>query len=159
MLKLAGEALAHAAWSIEDGEMLVPLAMVSRSGTVELVRFDFGRHELGVEEGRRYLRELLGDGECAALVCDTFATSDDGIRSDALMVEIIGPRGAPIGQIIQRYRPAARVIPVIGPKRGFAVTAAAFVSDGFTVADPEREVYAGIREHPEGPRLFARFLP
>ena len=39
-LRLAGFALAHAAWSVEDGETLCTLAMVEVRGDRELVRYE-----------------------------------------------------------------------------------------------------------------------
>lgn len=43
LLSLAGFAFAHAAWSVSDlseGELLVPLALIEKSGERQLLRFE-----------------------------------------------------------------------------------------------------------------------
>lgn len=57
MLRLAGFALAHAAWSVEDGETLCTMAMVERDGKRELVRYEAPTIPDSVEAAHADLRE------------------------------------------------------------------------------------------------------
>ena len=58
-LRLAGFALAHAAWSIEDGETLSTLAMVEVDGKRELVRYEADTIAESVDVAHEDLREQL----------------------------------------------------------------------------------------------------
>src|SRR5688500_20165613 len=64
LLRLAGYALAHAAWSVEDGETLCTLAMVERPGDTErdkereLLRFEAPTIPISVEMANEQLAVL-----------------------------------------------------------------------------------------------------
>jgi hypothetical protein len=155
MLRLAGLALAHAAWSVEGGETLCTMAMVERDGGRELVRYEAPTIDESVEAARADLREHLADGGCAALVVDGYATREGGERTDALLVELFGPAREPMGMIIQPYRAARRSrIPFIGRASGFEILGEPTLSGDLEVDDADRIVLAAAREHPQAGRLF-----
>jgi len=154
-LRLGGFALAHAAWSVEDGETLCTLAVLEIDGERELVRYEADSIPESVEAAHADLDARLSGGGVAALVMDTFATPEGGARRDTLYVELFacGPRQ--VGSIIQPYVPArGRRIPVIGRRQAFAVLGSPEITDEIERPDAERQLIAGILEHPHGPRLW-----
>lgn len=154
MLRLAGYALAHAIWSIEDGETLATLAMTDIRGERMLHRFVDDTIPATVDRARLELRRLLGEGDSAALIFDGYATAEGGGRTDALAVEVLRGGGVPVGYILQPYRPARRRILLIGRPSGFALLELPSVMDGFDVPDPESYVMAGVREHGKADRHY-----
>jgi len=61
-LLLAGFALAHTAWSISDApDLLVPLAIVERSGQRELMRFEAGTQQEAITRGKAHMHALTGE--------------------------------------------------------------------------------------------------
>ena len=113
-LHLAGMALAHAVWSIEDGETLCTMSMLDEHGERSLTRYESDTIPESVEAALGDLKDRLTDGAFAALVYDGYFTDDDGDRRDALIVELVAasPPGsektaAHLGRIAQRYEPAS----------------------------------------------------
>jgi hypothetical protein len=154
MLRLAGCALAHAIWSVEDGETLIPMAMIASNGEVDLVRYEADTLEASVDAAYESLgKRLLGD-DLAALVFDSYATSPDSQRTDALVVELLLSGGQRAGAVIQRYRPPGTLADGLRP---FELLGDPLVAEPFDIDDPDeavRAIKAGAREHSEGPRLF-----
>ena len=72
-MRLGGFALAHAAWSVEDGETLCTLAVLEIDGERELVRYEADSIPESVEAAHADLDARLSGGGVAALVMDTFA--------------------------------------------------------------------------------------
>ena len=59
--RLAGFALAHAAWSICDathGELLTPFLIVDDAGAREMMRFEASSQDAAIEEGKRAVARL-----------------------------------------------------------------------------------------------------
>ena len=62
--RLAGFALAHAAWSICDathGVLLTPLLIVDDAGAREMMRFEASTQDAAIEEGKRAVTRLSPD--------------------------------------------------------------------------------------------------
>jgi hypothetical protein len=155
-LRLAGFALAHAAWSVEDGETLCTLALIEVGGQRELARYEADSIPGSVDLAQADLSARLRNGGLAALVFDGFVTPPDGERTDALIVELIGSGGQGLGRVIQPYRAAKRSrIPLIGRASGFAILGEPIVTDDIQVADAGRVLLDAAREHPQAARLFA----
>lgn len=105
---LAGEVLAHAAWSLSEapeGEVLVPLGGILREGRVELVRFvpeelsgDF------IAFARQQLADQQGNLEAWALAYDTRVTRDQG-KVDAIVFEVWGQGMTTQAMFAQPYQP------------------------------------------------------
>lgn len=155
-LRLAGVALAHAAWSIEDGGMLCTLAMVDAGGeSLELRRYEADSIPDSIVLAHLDLQQRLESGGHAALVFDGFFTPSDGERTDALIVELVGPAVQPLGKVFQPYRAARRSrIPLVGRATGFEILGEPIVTDDVQVPDAERILLESAREHPQGARLF-----
>ncbi len=148
-LRLAGFALAHAVWSIEDGETLCTLAMIERvGGARELVRYEAPSIAASLDAAFGDLEERMRDGEYAALVFDGYVTLEGGERSDALVVDLFGPGGTVLGRIVQRYRPARRSRVPLSRPRGFALLAPPEAGDSLGDA-ADALVLEGAREHPQ----------
>ena len=158
-LRLAGFALAHAAWSVEDGETLCTLAMLEIGGERELARYEADSIPESLDLARADLGARLQGGGLAALVFDGYVTPPDGERTDALIVELIGSGGRRLGRVVQPYRAAQRSrIPFLGRASGFAILGAPIVSDDVGVADAEGVLLEAAREHPKAARFFVRGL-
>lgn len=156
LLRLAGVALAHAAWSVEDGETLCTLAVVEAGGERAIHRYECHSIAESVEGAHRQLAEQLRPGDCAALVFDGYATREDGVRTNALVVELLGPGDEPRGRILQPYEAARRSrIPFVRRGSGFALLGDPIPSPDIPIRDAEQHILDGAREHPEGPRLFS----
>ena len=152
--RLAGFALAHAAWSVEDGETLVTLAMVDIDGQRELVRYEGDIRE-SIDFAQADLSARLHGGGYAALVYDGYLTPPDGVRTDALFVEVLGAEGRSIGSVAQLYRAGRRSrVPLLGRSSGFALLGVPILSDGVEMPDAERLLLEGARSHPKAGRYF-----
>ena len=156
LLRLAGFALAHAAWPVEDGETLVTLAFLeTETGDRELVRYEFETIPEALDAAHEHLAEQLRGGGQATLVVDGYMTPEGGERTDALFVELFGNGGHRVGKIAQAYRPAKRSrIPFVGRASGFAILGEPAIDQSIDVENAERLLLEGIREHPHGERLF-----
>lgn len=105
---LAGEVLAHAAWSISEapeGEILVPLAGILREGKAEFIRFvpeelsgDF------IAFARQQLEDQQSKLEAWTLAYDTRVTREQG-KVDAIVFEVWGQGMAAPAMCAQPYQP------------------------------------------------------
>jgi hypothetical protein len=155
-LRLAGYALAHAAWSVEDGETLCTLALVARAGKEEreLLRFEAPSIPASIELAYAELASLHG-GDRAALVFDGYVTLEGGERADGLVAQLLQPGPAIRGLAIQAYRAANRPrFRALGKAKPFALVGPPWVTDDFGVEGADAEVLAGFREHHHGDRLL-----
>lgn len=154
--RLAGYALAHAAWSVEDGETLIPLALVEVDGSRELIRFEglAGSPDFLI---RSHLRGTLVGESMAAVVLDAKVTPEGGTRTDALMAEILGPTAVPRATVVQPYVRGRRRFGVVGTRHGIRLLDPGIGGVPLDRVDAcQAELLKGARAHPEGPRLFAR---
>jgi hypothetical protein len=155
LLRLAGYALAHAAWSVEDGETLCTLAMVERSDDPqrELLRFEAPTIPASIEMAHEQL-EPLPPGSRAVLVYDGYVTPAGGERTDAL-IAMLQPGPHPRGMALLAYRAARRPRFGVGRAKGFELVGQPQASDQFG-GDADADLAAGFREHPHGDRLLGR---
>jgi hypothetical protein len=117
-LNLAGMALAHAVWSIEDGETLCTMAMLQEGEERSVSRYEAETIADSVAEALADLKPRLLDGSFAALVYDGFYTGDDGVRRDAVILELLAANeagesantAAQVGRIVQQYTPGKRAL-------------------------------------------------
>jgi hypothetical protein len=115
-LRLASMALAHAVWSVEDGETLTTMAMLEEREGRSLTRYEADTIQESVEEALFELKGHLTGTSFAALVYDGFYTDDEGDRRDALIVELLAANtpgesettASQLGRIAQRYIPGER---------------------------------------------------
>jgi hypothetical protein len=159
-LNLAGMALAHAVWSIEDGETLCTMAMLQEGEERSVLRYEAETIAESVAEALADLKPRLVDGSFAALVYDGFYTGDDGVRRDALIMELLEANepgesantAAQVGRIIQQYTPGKRSL--------FRKTRVALVGRPIAIGElPEeavRLVVEGALEHEKVRDLFEK---
>ena len=147
-LHLAGFALAHAAWSIEDGEILCTLAAVAVDEKREFVRYEADSIPESAELADQHLRQRLASGGYAAVVTDGFATLGSGSRSDALLVELLGSGGRSLGIVAQPYRPGRRLrIPFVGRRSKFAILGDPIISKDIEVPNAREVLLESARTH------------
>jgi hypothetical protein len=152
-LRTAGFALAHAAGSIQLGGTLCTLAIVVAEEQHTLFRYEAPTIPDSVASAHEHLAGQIGDGAHGALVYDGFVTPTGEGRSDALVVEILGPGAALQGRLVQAYRPARRLgLPIVG--RRFAGVGPPIIDESIEDGGAEAMVYDGARDHPFGARLF-----
>lgn len=155
LLQLAGFALAHAAWSVEDGETLCTLAMIDREGREEreLLRFEAPSIPISVEMAHAELASLRG-GDRGVLVFDGYITPEGGERTDALLAQLLHPGPAIRGLAILAYRAAKPSrLPFVKAK-GFGLVGRPYVDDAIDEPDADEVLLEGFREHAHGPRLL-----
>jgi hypothetical protein len=149
--RMAGFALAHAAWSVSEapaGELLTPFALVDDGGARELMRFEADTQDGAIEEGKRAVDRLAGR-------VDAWAFAREGLlrlrgsqsAQHVLVVEFGWREGDGRYAVVQPYRPAA-------DPAGFGIQGEAMVlRDGQVVGADDaarvmRAVRGGIGDHP-----------
>jgi len=107
-LLLAGFVLAHAAWSVsDDPELLVPLAIVERSGQRELMRFEADTQSEAVAHGKDKMAALGNDVDDWAFAREGLA-NENGEKVDVISLDI-GVKGSTQRiTLIQRFEPYAK---------------------------------------------------
>ena len=152
-LRLAGFALAHAVWSIEDGETLCTLSLHERDGEREVGRYEAPSIPDSLEMAHEHLAAAVADGGTAAVVYDGYRRTDDGERRDALIVELFGSGFEPVGLVVQEYVPATRARLPFGRSKGFRLVGRPLVA-GLPAAATET-IVTGALEHEKARRHFA----
>jgi hypothetical protein len=157
-LRTAGFALAHALGSIQFGGTLCTMAAVVQSdGQRALYRYPAPTISESLTNAHEHLSGQIDHGARGALVYDGFVTTPDGKRSDALVVEMLGPGAARQGRFAQAYRPARRLgLPIVG--RRIAVLGAPIIDEALEHPDPETAIIDGAQDHPFGGRLLKRSI-
>jgi hypothetical protein len=152
-LRNAGFALAHGIGSIKLGGTLCTLAVGITEGRRTIYRYEARSIVESLAAAHGHLAHQIGTGAYAALVYDGFVTSSERERTDALMVEILGPHGLPMGRVAQAYEPGRRFgLPFVG--RTCSVLGSLIIEEVIDHDDPASAIYEGIREYPYGARLF-----
>ena len=109
LLTLAGFVSAHATWSVSDlpkGELLVPLAIVEKSGQRQLLRFEAESQEHAIAEGKATLAKHEQDLDVWAFAREG-QVNEGGTYVDVLTIEAKS-RGASASVVfVQRFRPFA----------------------------------------------------
>jgi hypothetical protein len=109
VLTLAGFVFAHATWSVSDlpnGELLVPLAVVEKSGQRQLLRFEAESQERAIAEGKAMLATHEQDLDAWAFAREG-QVDEGGTSVDVLTIEAKsrGERASVV--FLQRFRPFA----------------------------------------------------
>ena len=154
-LRTAGFALAHGIGSIERGGVLCTLAVVQPDDRqrVDLYRYEARSITEGLIGARQDLEQRIGDGSHGALVYDGYITTTDHPRTDALLVDILGPGAVRLGRVIQTYQSGRLLgLPVIG-RRATVLDAPRF-EEPMEYPGAFGILMSGVMEHPDGARLF-----
>lgn len=156
--RLAGFALAHAAWSISDvpGEqLLVPFVVVEHDGARELMRFEADTQEAAIAEGRRAVQTLIARVHAWAFGRDGLLRRRGGDSAQhVLVVEFGYGEGKDPIAFIQPYAPFAA-------GGHFRILGDPMITRGGEVAGPDeaavwlRLLHEGIRQHAAVADLWA----
>jgi hypothetical protein len=148
--RLAGFTLAHALVSIQGGATLATLAFAEHNGERDLVRYVDAEIAATIVAAHEDLAERLANGGYAALAYDGYSTID-GVRSDALMVEIIVPGDLLVGTVIQPYEPGRKSrIPTIGRGGHALPIGSPRIERSLDVPGAVDAIIEGARTHPHG---------
>jgi hypothetical protein len=154
-VKLGGYFMAHAVWSVSEGEALVPILGTEKGGERKLTRLASDTLEEAVARGHDMLRTNPDGAARAVLIYDVFLTLGRS-RTDALMMEVVdyGLAAKPMKVAIP-YRAAAS-------EGGFAVHRPKFMTA--TELEPQalrtlgEAFFAGVHAHEQGSAVWASRL-
>lgn len=147
LLTLAGFVFAHAAWSVSDlpkGELLVPLAVVEKSGQRQLLRFQGESQEQAIAEGKATLAEHERELDAWAFAREGQVNEGTGYV-DVLTVEAKSRGSNKSIVFVQRIQPYA--------KGGFRLLGSpVVVVAGRALSEAEAkpllaQLYAGVKSH------------
>lgn len=147
LVSLAGFAFAHAAWSVSDlpkGELLVPLAIVEKSGQRQLLRFEAESQERAITEGKATLARHEQDLDAWVLV------REGQIREGEAFADVLTVEAKSAGEVesivfVQRFQPfATGVFKLLGsPQVAVGGRALSEVEAKPFLA----QLYAGVQSH------------
>jgi hypothetical protein len=104
-LLLAGFVLAHAAWSISDvDETLVPLAVIERNSTRELVRVEADTQAEAISKGKSLYGEWRKTADAWAFAREGLVRNAD-TQVDVLVVDFWATGMSEPATIIQQFEP------------------------------------------------------
>jgi hypothetical protein len=103
LFKLAGFALAHAAWCVRDGETLCTMALTETDNDRQLLRFDVDSMPDSLEIGRQHLSEIQTKLQRWVLVYDGYITLNEK-RRDALVIQPWSRSHNTVARIVQPYQ-------------------------------------------------------
>jgi hypothetical protein len=158
--RLAGFALAHAAWSISDlsGEqLLVPFVVVEHDGARELMHFEADTPEAAVAEGKRAVQMLASRVNAWASARDGLLRTRGGDSAQhVLVVEFGYGEGRDPITVIQPYAPS--------PASGrFCILGDPMITLGGELAGPDeaavwiRLLHEGVHQHSAVADLWAEW--
>lgn len=108
---LAGFFAAHAVWSVEDGETLIPIFAYYKDGQRYMERVEADLLEDSVRIGQEALAANAANATSAVLIYDGFLTFD-GRRSDALFIELRTYGATPVeARLAIPYQPHSDAAP------------------------------------------------
>ena len=158
LLLLAGFVFAHATWNISDlqqGELLVPLAIVEKSGQRQLLRFEAATQERAIAEGKVGLKKRENDVDAWAFAREG-QLQESGKYVDVLTVESKAKGMTETVIFVQRFQPLY--------KGRFLLLGEPIISiGGKVVPDEEAKVLlaqlrAGIQSHGKAAELWNQWV-
>jgi hypothetical protein len=152
-IKLAGFALAHAAWSVSEGETLCTMAFTENGSDRQLFRFEADPIPESVEIGRQHLNDLQADLERWVLAFDGYITLNNK-RRDALVIQLWSKCPGTPARIVQPYRPRARLrrFKILG--NPIFVDSAGALLEG---ENYQQWFLDGVHEHSKMPELWEKW--
>jgi hypothetical protein len=152
-LRLAGFALAQAAWSVEDGAELVPLGIAEQDGERNAMRFVTDITDERLAELRTIVAGKLEPGRYGVLAFSSHHLDRNGDPLAVLNVHILDRDGELTATVRQAYQPA-RSSRIPGRSSPFAVIGTPVPSDEIDLPGTRENVLLGVMSHPQGERLF-----
>lgn len=151
--RLAGFALAQAAWSVEDGEDLVPLGIAEQDGQRNLMRFATDITPERLVQLYGLIGGKVEPGLYGVLAFGSTGVQPDGRPLAILNVLIVDESGDLVGSVRQAYQPA-RSSRIPGRSSSFSVVGTPSPSDEIDIPGAREGILLGVMAHPEGERLF-----
>jgi hypothetical protein len=151
--RLAGLALAHAAYSVEDGAELVPIAIVELSGVRNAMRFATEITQERLLELYAIVRDNVEPGSNGVLAFASVGRQQSGVSIAVLNVHILDDAGQLVGVLRQVYHPA-RSSRIPGRSTPFTVIGTPSPSPEIDIPGAREGIMFGVMSHPEGERLF-----
>ncbi|MEM6275234.1 MAG: hypothetical protein AAF735_08350 [Myxococcota bacterium] len=145
--------MAHAVWSVSDGETLVPMLASESNQERKMTRLAHERLKDSVAEGHSRLEANTDGFQRAAFIYDGYIHLEDR-KTDALIMTVIqyGSDGGTVQMAIP-YKPASS---------GFAVHRPKFLSiDGIGEEEVQtlgEAFFAGVDKHEEGSKVWSGHL-
>lgn len=153
-LKLAGFALAHAAWSISDGQTLCTLAFTENKATRRLLRFEADSIPDSLDLAREKLQRQQIFLARWALVFDGYLNIA-GKRRDALITQLWSKLEEVPARVIQLYRPTDSI-------RRFKILGQPILVDegGVMIEDETYQQWLldGVMDHPQVATLWSKWF-
>lgn len=150
---LCGFALAHATWSVSNGETLCTMAVTECRADQELIRFESDSIPDSIENAREHLIGLQGDIDRWALVFDGYITIKTE-KKDALIIQAWSKQGETPLRIIQAYQTKAlfQRFKILGAPRFVDKSGAQFENLTY-----QQWMLDGIAQHPKVAGLWEKW--
>ena len=158
-LSVAGFALAHAAWSLsdgEDGDLLCPLAIVEQhDGTRRLMRFEADTQEDAIIAGKAAMREATVSSAAWAFAREGAwrAMGGDG-SGDVLAIDLWSADMAGVATLMQPFERATR-----GARFRIAGVAKIVLGDRLLERDAAATIIEGIVAGVSAHAIVAKLWP
>lgn len=159
-IRLAGFALAHAAWSISDlasGQTLTPFVLSEEGGARELMRLEMPTPKAAIEEGKRAIQALSERVDAWAFARDGILRMRDVPSAQHVLAVEFGSRDADVRHVvIQVYEPFAA-------DHRFRMLGQPMITRGGELLSEQEtralfeQIEAGIREHPAVAELWPQW--
>ena len=155
---LAGFVFAHATWSVSDlpkDELLVPLAIIEKSGQRELLRFEAETQEQAISQGKITMRERENAIDGWAFAREG-KMNESGKYVDVLTIEAKGHGMRESVVFVQRFQPLA--------KGQFKLIGVPMVSVGgkLVSAEESKQLVAGlnlgVQSHSKAAQLWPQWV-
>ena len=153
-LKLAGFALAHASWSVSEGQTLCTVAFTENATGRRLLRFEADSIPDSLDLAREKLqRQQIFLARWALVFAGHLNV--DSKRRDALIIQLWAKLEEAPTRIIQLYRPSDSV------RRFKILGQPIFVDNGGAMIEDEtyqRWLLEGVMEHPQVATLWGKWF-
>jgi hypothetical protein len=153
-LRLGGAALAHAMWSVDGGDELVPFAMVAVGDERTLHRFVIELSDEAITMLHGQVGTMTVADQYSVLVFGTWhRNGNGGSLFGVVNVHLVDHEGALTGTVMQVYRPGQKSR-MRGRSRPSTVVGTPVPSDEIDTEESRMALLLGVMSHPEGQRLF-----
>ena len=151
--RLAGFALAHAAWSIEDGAELVPIGVTQQEGKRTAMRFAIDITPERLPEFYAVIGRRTEAGRYGVLAFRSITPDEQGAPLEVLNLHVIDDTGECVGTVEQPYQPA-RTSKIPGRSIPFTAIGTPSPANDIDFPGVRERILVGAMSHPEGERLF-----
>jgi hypothetical protein len=152
-LTLCGFGLAHAAWSVFDGETLCTMALTESRSDRQLIRFESGSIPDSIDNARDHLAGLQDAVDRWVLVFDGYITLKTE-KKDALVIQPWSKQGVVPQRVIQPYQTKTffRRFHILGAPKFVDESGALYESTVY-----QKWMLDGISQHPKVAGLWKKW--